>query len=239
MSLVFENNNLPEEIGQKQNSIFIWLDILGFAEAVDNEEEYKKLYEILSKFQEIFNTSDLYSTEIISDGLVLKIKDSKVNDLEIVFKDIAEKQFKFILENKYFIRGGIALGTRYDDIGKNSIFISNGLSRAVKLESSFINWPVIGMDEKNYSEIKSMMNISNKDELFGLQRGYNKNGQLIYFIDFAFEDLGYFSLLQDKINIFEKEQKFDIKNKYIWLLRYYLYKFKGLDLNENLKEFVL
>lgn len=34
--------------------------------------------------------------------------------ISLIFKEIAEKQFEFILKNKYFIRGGIAVGSRYE-----------------------------------------------------------------------------------------------------------------------------
>ena len=38
-----------------------------------------------------------------------------------------------------FIRGGIAFGTKHSD-EENGHLISNGLARAVKLESSFVNY---------------------------------------------------------------------------------------------------
>ncbi|BAK71807.1 hypothetical protein [Aliarcobacter butzleri] len=247
MSLVEESNDNPTDIisFKSNNSIFIWLDILGFAEAVNEDKQYKILSDLLNKFQNLFFGSNFYKPTIISDGMVLYIEEPQKVKLKTVLKEIAEKQFNFILENKFFIRGGIGVGTKYSEDDKqdkdvrNSMFISNGLARSVKLESSFINWPVIGIDEANLSLIREIYGINKEDEFFGLSRGYNQNGQSMFFIDFIEEKQEYFTLLQNKIHEFEKKENQHIRNKYIWLLRYYLHKYKDQVVNKSLEGIVL
>lgn len=215
-----------------EKSIFIWLDILGFANAVENEGEYFKLAEKLKKFQTLFDEDHRYIATIISDGMILQIKNNYLSDLMEIFKSISEKQFKFILENKEFIRGGIAVGTKFE---KNT-FISNGLARAVKLETTFINYPIIGTDKKNIHEIRDIL-ISDDKETFGLIQSFNKQGEDLYFIDFITDDRDYLQLLNAKIS--ELEKKPIIRDKYIWLLRYYLHKYSRKKINKSLKGIVL
>ena len=76
MSFVGDNQSNPEEINlNHENSLFIWLDVLGFAEAVDDVEKYRELSELLKKFQSLFVESNKYDTKIISDGLILYAKE--------------------------------------------------------------------------------------------------------------------------------------------------------------------
>ena len=157
----------------------------------------------------------------------------------LIFKEIAEKQFEFILKNKYFIRGGIAVGSKYESEGITDQFISSGLARAYSLESSSIDWPLIATDEKNIIRLKDMFKIEEKEELFGLEEAYNKNGKTIYFIDFIKENKIYLELLEEKI--FEFEETPSVRNKYVWLLRYYLHRYENSrkNINELLKGIVL
>ncbi|WP_418186096.1 hypothetical protein ACNSOS_04470 [Aliarcobacter vitoriensis] len=230
MSYVGDDKVLPtDNIKNKDNSLFIWLDILGFAEAVDKEEKYKELSELLKEFKQLFfdSTQNSYDAKIISDGLIIYLKDPGRDKINLIFKEISEKQFSFILKNKYFIRGGIALGSKYEtdeNIEKGNQYISNGLARAYKLESNCIDWPLIATDEINLKRLKDKFKI-NKEEFFGLEKAYNKNGKNIYFIDFIKEDDNYFELLQNKI--FEFKEEPSVRNKYIWLMRYYLHKFEN------------
>ena len=213
-------------------SIFIWLDILGFADAVENENEYFKLAEKLRKFQTLFNKYEGYAAEIISDGMILQIDNNYLTKLMEVFQRIGEMQLKFILDNNEFIRGGIAVGTKYQD----HTYISNGLARAVKLETTFINYPIIGTDKKNILEIQKLLS-SDNNEFFGLMQSFNKRGDDLYFIDFITDDRDYLQLLNAKISEFEKNPI--IRDKYIWLLRYYLHKYSCENTNANLKGIVL
>ena len=229
------NHNLSpnaQDTIKNDKSIFIWLDILGFADAVENEKEYFELAEKLRKFQILFNEYDGYTAKIISDGIILKINSNYLLKLMEVFQRIGEKQLEFILENNEFIRGGIAVGTKYQD----HTYISNGLARAVKLETTFINYPIIGTDKKNILEIQKLL-LSDHKEFFGLMQSFNKRGEDLYFIDFITNDRDYLQLLNAKISEFEKKPI--IRDKYIWLLRYYLHKYSSENPNENLEGIVL
>ncbi len=240
MSFVGDFQSNPEEISiNNDNSLFIWLDVLGFAEAVDDVEKYRELSELLKKFQALFVESDKYDTKIISDGLILYTKEPTEEMISLIFKEIAEKQFEFILKNKYFIRGGIAIGSRYESDEVTDQFISNGLARAYSLESSGIDWPLIATDEKNINRLKQMFRIDEANEYFGLEEAFNKNGKNIYFIDFIKENETYLKLLEEKI--FEFKDTPSVRNKYVWLLRYYLHRFENTrnDIDESLKGIVL
>ena len=240
MNLVSASQANPAGItGTSEETLFIWLDVLGFADAVDDESKYRELSSLLRKFQQLFNNSHKYETQIISDGIVLHVKDTKPESIKSVFRDIAQKQLEFIIENGYFIRGGIALGSRFEDGGENSLFVSNGLARAVKLESSIVDWPIIGIDYKNIQRLRSMNRIDDEREFFGLKQGYNKNGQSIHFIDFIKNRPEYIALLYAKISEFQDEKYQVIRNKYIWLLRYFLHTFNDEPIDGSLHGIVL
>lgn len=230
-------NASPVGINQssKEEYLFIWIDILGFSGIVEDDKKYNELYDILKKFQAIFNNSHLYSTKIISDGLILfeKIGKNEFNKIIKIINDLSQKQFQFIKENKYFIRGGIAIGTKFEEFvidnkkkEEENIFISNGLARAYNLESNTIQWPVIGINDKYLNLMKEYFSIDNDNETFNLTRAFNNNGESIYFINFIpdFEDQEYLELLYSSIE--QNKGKASVRNKYIWLLRHYLQKFK-------------
>jgi len=238
MSVADQQNISP--VGKDGNqSIFIWMDILGFAEAVDKESRYEELAELLSKFQNLFNEDDGYKTKIISDGIILQITNPYYENLVKILKSIGEKQFQFINKNEHFIRGGISVGTKFEkENGDNSLFISNGLARAVKIEENHVNWPVIGTNYEVLSEIRKLFQIDNDDECFNLARAFNAQGEELYFIDFlkGNED-DYYRLLNKKMDEFQNDPK--VLNKYVWLLRYYHNRLGSDNLYENLVEVVL
>lgn len=224
----------------KEEYLFIWIDILGFSGIVEDDNKYNELYNILKKFQALFNNSHLYSTKIISDGLILfeKIAKNEFSKIIEIINDLSLKQFQFIKENRHFIRGGIAIGTKFEETNKEDIFISNGLARSYNLESNSIQWPVIGINDKYLNLMKNYFNIEDKDEVFNLKRAFNNNGESIYFINFIpdFEDEEYLELLYSSIEI--NKNKSSIRNKYIWLLRHYLQKFK-IEVKKEYEGYVL
>ena len=248
-----QNISLTGKTGNQ--SIFIWLDILGFSKAVENESEYEKLAELLEKFQSLFNEGDGYRTKIISDGIILQITNSDYESLVKILKDIGEKQFRFINENGHFIRGGISVGTKLEKGNSDSsLFISNGLARAVKIEETHVSWPVIGTNHKVLSEIRKLFQINNDKEDFKLTKGFNAYGAELYFIDFLKEENNdYYELLNKKVKDFrdkmekelrdkkEKDLRNDSKalNKYLWLLRYYHNRFGSDNLDESLAGVVI
>lgn len=230
-----------------EKSIFIWLDILGFGDAVEDEKKYVELSELLNKFQSLFNDEDDYSTNIISDGIILHIPTDKLHKLKDIFKSIGEKQFQFTLENGVFIRGGIAVGSKYENQNiNNNVFISNGLARAVKLEAGYVNWAVIGTNKKVISEIQDLITISDKEDNFNLIRGFNKKGEDVFFIDFLSNSQKYVDLLNARIEEFSSKIKnphdrgsSNIRDKYIWLLRYYHHKYGNTQISQFLKGTIL
>ncbi len=230
----------PSDKLETEKSIFVWLDIVGFADAVDDEKRYEELSELLAKFQSLFNEGDGYNSTIISDGIILQILNPKYQSFIKFLKDIGKKQFKFICDNKYFIRGGIAIGTKFNhkkNENKNNLFISNGLARAVKIEEKHVCWPIIGTNEKNLQEIRTFFAANNEKETFGLTQGLNAKGEVIYFLDFIDDDEKYYLILND--NIKKNKSKPAFLNKYIWLLRYYHHKYNADNLDESLMGMVI
>jgi len=236
---VADQQNIPPEGKKGNQSIFIWVDILGFSEAVDTESRYEELAELLKKFQNLFNEDDSYRTKIISDGIILQITNPEPKSLVKILQGIGEKQFRFINKHKHFIRGGISVGTKFEKGNSDSsLFISNGLARAVKIEGNSVDWPVIGTDSKVLSKMRKLFQINKDNECFNLARAYNARGEELYFIDFLKDNEdGYYSLLNKKIKEFQNNPK--VLNKYIWLLRYYHNRLGSDNLSENLVEVVL
>ncbi|MCD4819394.1 MAG: hypothetical protein K8S23_11950 [Candidatus Cloacimonetes bacterium] len=241
MSLL-KNHNVSPLTSVFQKSIFIWIDILGFSDALEDETSYKELSENLEIFQSHFNTCEEFDTRLISDGLVLYIINPRPSNFKKILSIVGKKQIEFILETNQFIRGGIAIGTKYESQNDNSqnIFISNGLARAVKIESQIVNWPIIGTDSKNLTEIKNNFNISEDDFNLNICRCLNKRGEDVYFIDFLnhLEDKHkYYSLLSSKIEEFSKKPV--VRDKYIWLLKYLKHRFEKTNTPDSIEGIVL
>lgn len=223
MSSVGSYQDISAETVISEKSIFIWLDILGFADAIENEERFLELAKLLNEFQAIFTSIEGCFTKIISDGLLLRIANPEEN-LNAVFDTIGQKKLDFIMKHKTFIRGGIAIGSKLDDTGDcNHDLISQGLARAAKMEGSFIDWPIIATNQENLKLIQEFYK-AEETESFGLSPSYNRKGEKIYFIDFLKEPLEeYHNLLNDKIYEFETTPS--VQSKYIWLLRQYYHRF--------------
>jgi hypothetical protein len=218
---------------QKDETIFLWIDILGFSERLEDVQKYKKLLENLNYYVSLFNESDFYDAEVVSDGIFIKIKEN--TDIKSVFKEVGEKQIKLILQKEVFVRGGISTGIRPDD---KLPLVTNGLSRAVKLESKSVSWPVIATNKEFLEKLREIKNAP-ENEFFGLTQGFNQYGEEIYFVDFLDyidkKDLTiYLSLVFQNIN--ENKADFRYKNKYIWLLRQYYHKFGNTNYSELVKE---
>ncbi len=242
---IYNQNIQPSDIRPNQ-SIFVWVDILGFSNRVESDNEYNELLNILNNFQTTFDNDNDYSSQIISDGIILVIKATNSEKLKEIFEKIAKKQLQFILKNEIFIRGGIAVGSplKGNKDNKNTLFVSSGLSRAVKLEATGIDWPVIGTNRQNINKMKKLFSIGeNSSEFFGLMSTYNNKGEYLYFLnflDFLTDDNKdkYCQLLVTNIKNKVNEPK--IKNKYIWLLRYYRHKYgKNPHFDTTLQDIVL
>ena len=242
----FHNISSTDQV-DRNKSIFIWLDILGWSEALEDDGEYSKLLELLQKFQSLFNESDYYEAVTISDGIALRIKKMDFVFFKKAINDIGEKQFEFVKSTAHFIRGGIAVGTFWGNIvnpdkfsDSNHMFVSNGLARAVKLESNHVSWPIIGTDDKNLKELRTLFEVRNDSENFGLSSSLNSKGERVYFIDFITEDLEeYYKILIEKYNAFRAPEYAAILSKYVWLMRQYHHKFNADYLPQELQEVVL
>lgn len=220
------SNISPSGSSKEYNQqLFIWIDILGFSSIVDKPENYTKLASILDNFKISFTDIQGCQAEVISDGIIINIDISDRNTISRVFKSIGEKQYDFILKNEHFIRGGIAVGSRLEPDQKNKSYISNGLARAVKIENTKINWPIVGTNKNHLNEIREKLNIQDPEENFNLIKCFNKNGEDIYFIDFINEENElFYNLIDNKITFHVDETS--VRDKYVWLLRYYHHKFK-------------
>ncbi|AQQ71238.1 hypothetical protein SMSP2_01604 [Limihaloglobus sulfuriphilus] len=251
LNKLFEQKKINPEntILSLNKSIFVWIDILGFSDALEKESEYKTLSDLLDSFRRSFYDIEVCESNRISDGiiLILKQRNYSCDEIETLFQKIGEKQKEFILECSHFIRGGIAVGSSYEeqrDCRKDhSYLISSGLAKSVKIENSKIDWPIIGIDKQNLEEIRDLCRIENEKEFFGLSKCFNRKGGLIYFIDF----MNHVQNNQDKekiINIlYGKVKEFHdnpkIHLKYVWLLRYYRERFECKNLPETLKGVII
>ncbi len=238
----------PDEKIDNDQSVFIWLDILGWANAVEDDLKFEELAKLLTEFQSSFSHVDgCVKSKIISDGLILQISGLRneidYKNLTEIFNAIGKKQFDFIYKNKQFIRGGISVGkvhkTNQND--KNETFVSNGLARAVKKESKHVHWPIIGTDSETIEKIRKIYSINNDEETFGLKQCFNNDGQDVFFIDYIpkTNPPEFVNLIKSKIIEFRAPLDRKIRNKYIWLLRHYLQKFPNEEIPDFLRGIII
>lgn len=234
----FDPNTNPEEqhdIPKDSKSVFVWLDILGFSNDVkgaqDNETKYAELESNLTDFQKIFNkNSNNIKSTIISDGILLELKLYSSNMVKDVFDFIVairEAQLKFCIDTKKLIRGGIAVANSVKEDTENGVFLTYGLSAAVKMEKK-VCWPIIGMDEGVLDELAGIVSMNSDEEKVlknikeKFKKTYNSNGELIYFIDFLGcqlnEQLRVKALIKNKFGTSDNK----VVLKYSWLYRYYM-----------------
>ena len=205
----------------KKDTIFVWIDILGFSDALDDESKYEQLSNYLNFFSKLFSTSEmdkLAKYRKISDGIILQLRND-IRSPDVVnefFKKIVECQKK-MFDSELYVRGGIAIGSKYETDDEN--FISNGLARAVKLESNVITWPVIGTDEKNLNRMNQIYG-SDLKKYFSIT--YSKSGSEVYYLN-PFLELDTISQKRLYMNVVENikknEKKPQVLQKYLWIQR--------------------
>ena len=205
----------------KKDTIFVWIDILGFSDALDDESKYEQLSNYLNFFSKLFSTSEMYKLakyRKISDGIILQLRND-IRSPDVVnefFKKIVECQKK-MFDSELYVRGGIAIGSKYETDDEN--FISNGLARAVKLESNVITWPVIGTDEKNLNRMNQIYG-SDLKKYFSIT--YSKSGSEVYYLN-PFLELDPISQKRLYMNVVENikknEKKPQVLQKYVWIQR--------------------
>lgn len=226
-------NKDPRDLERDRENIYIWIDILGFSAALEQESEMDALMKNLTKFRAKFEgIKDAYPV-IISDGLLVVMTDpSKIREF---IEKVKEIQKELITQDiPLFLRGGIAIGRHFEDgINGNADhsknwFMGSGLARAVKIESKDICWPIIGTNQKYFDEIKDYftakyLDINELENLF--MKGYNEKGDTIYFIDYLDNNQLVYDGVCKQYLIHEDKGDKRVSAKYRWLLRYYHYKY--------------
>ena len=261
----YGNSMLPAVKEVNEDSIFIWIDILGFSKELEKRDDYQTLKQVLLSFRESFQMPIAHQA-VISDGILLEIPYSKhhwdVAEIKRIFSDIAQKQLNFMLKQKRVVRGGIAHGLpifktkqklaeaqdkqdEHNEFDKDRMYISDGLAKAYRIESKNSNWPIIGITEEELSEFRNKTKTANED--FGLRITYNESGKKILFLHFA-ETLKPSQTIDS--NVLELkwliEEKLNPKNsidertraKYFWILKY-LKVTLGTNILDEYKEHIL
>ena len=223
--------NFPKTDEESSNiepkTIFVWIDILGFSSLVENEKKYSELLQLLKRFYNAFKQlNESADCQRISDGIILKLKPAlrKCSVVKKFFNDIMKVQNFFLQRNK-FLRGGIAVGSKFNvndikDTNKRNyenFYISNGLARAYNLESKSITWPIIGTNDDYLNEICSIYG-EDVQEIF--EETYSEKGLKVYYLNSykllneTERNVVYKNVLS---NISENDKKPHVQQKYIWI----------------------
>lgn len=233
-------------------SLYIWLDLLGFSSELEKRENKEELSKKLEIFRATFsNISE--KTIHLSDGILISIDilhtPWDITKIGKIFEQLAESQMNFFINHHEIIRGGIGIGEIIsEDNWKNSKFISRGMAKAYALECKKISWPIIGMDEEVLNKLCRKTEISTERalEYFHSAPSVNAAGDTIYFIEFAKQIKNINQYHKTKIatyfyNKFEEFEKKEYPNKvrlkYIWLYKYFKQTW-GVEI-PNYKEWVL
>ncbi len=209
-----------EKTNIEPETIFIWIDILGFSSLVENESKYNELLVLLKDFYNAFKQLNV-SAEChrISDGIILKLNPSIRNSnlVQQFFRDVMNVQKTFLLKQR-FLRGGIAVGSKFNITNiDDEFYISNGLARAHNLESNSISWPIIGTN-KYY--LDRMCSIYGEDlkEIFDI--AYSEKKEKIFYLNSYNMLIGnelndvYENVL---VNISNTEEDPHVQHKYVWI----------------------
>lgn len=233
-------------------SLYIWLDLLGFSKELEKSGNKENLSKKLEAFRSTFRN---VSTKVmhLSDGILIAIDIEKkpwdIDRIKDIFTQIAKGQINFFINQQQVVRGGIGIGeTINKDNWKESKFISRGMAKAYGLESKKISWPIIGMDQDVLDELSKNFNVSQEQTLksLNLATSVNEAGDTVYFIEFANQikkiDPSYKKSVEmyfdNKILEFEKKDYPNkVRLKYIWLYKYFKQCW-GIEI-PNYKEWVL
>ena len=246
---------IPDKIDvilNESESLYIWLDLLGFSKELEKSGNKEDLSKNLEVFRSTFRNVSKKVMHL-SDGIFIAIdikrKPWDINRIREIFTQIAECQINFFIDQQQIVRGGIGIGeTINENNWKESKFVSRGIAKAYRLESTKISWPIIGMDQDVLNELSKNFNASQDQilKVLNLSTSVNEVGDTIYFIDFANQikkmDPSYKQKVEmyfyNKIDEFEKKEYSNkVRLKYIWLYKYFK-KSWGIDI-PNYKEWVL
>ncbi len=236
--------------------LYIWIDILGFGDKLKrgNEDIFDDLFRKREKLAKKFtNEGDIQSEVIllISDSLLIVCDLDRIEPRKL-FDNLARLQIEFILEEKEFMRGGMAVGRvsqaklkELREKNNNRIeevfLISDGLVKAYELESKNVLWPVVATTDEVLDEIRKVNHIDDVNESFDLERVRGTNHGVIYIVDFLKylededkrNDFEY--LLWENLKKFENNKR--VFDKYMWLLEYYQVKFDSKIRTDKCKNY--
>ena len=238
----------------EKKSIFIWIDILGWAALVKNRSQDQNR-RLIDNFRETFsmpNCSQLKIAHTSADGILLEVLGNGSSQFKIfneAIRSIGNKQLDFILNEELFIRGGIIIIEGCFRTEQSIDMTTHpGLSGAHEIEKEHVCWPIIGTNKKNLGEMKKLFNINKEYESLELSASFNSGGLPVYFIDFlstleeqkdAAKLKKYYKILNDKFEKFRHREIGSILIKYIWLMRYFHNKFDKKQKADNLRKWVL
>ena len=230
------DNKISKEDFAKTETVFVWIDILGFSKKLENEDDYATMDHLLSCFREHFaDANGKYEVTSISDGMICELNPKRkkwtINDVFSCIDLIAQKQADFITKYGYLVRGGVSVGTRFDS-GESLGFIGNGLSRAYSTESNHISWPVIGfvLDKKIKRFFLSSYHVRNIKKYLKLNCTKNEHNEDVYFIDYKSKITNNMDAVRNLVSaeLKKEENPLRVKMKYEWVKQYF-----GFDLEEK------
>ena len=217
-------------------TIFVWIDILGFSKKLENENDYDAMDRLLYCFRDHFvDGNGKYEVTSISDGMICELNPKRdswtINDVFSCMDMIAQKQADFITKYGYLVRGGISVGTKLDS-GQSAGFIGNGLSRAYNTESNHISWPVIGfvLNKRMKKFFYSFYHIRNIKKYLKLNCTKNEQNEDVYFIDYKSKITNKMDAIKDLVSteLKKEDNPLRVKMKYEWVKQYF-----GFDLEEK------
>jgi len=169
-----------------KNSFVVFLDVLGFKNMVNSEDEkIEKYLQIVNKqikyLEGIEEKKDIKSI-VISDSIILSVETTdnqyiNINTLRNLCLFVALIQEALALEN-IWLRGAISYGKTYFDEESKQI-VGKGYINAYELESSLAKYPRVILDNKiiNILELEDSNRLIEKinDDVFE-----NWNGNILY-----------------------------------------------------------
>jgi hypothetical protein len=222
-----EWNNIDKQVFEFENYYYAFLDILGYR--AKSELFFENKYNLPGRIERALRASGMEAnreespdgiiTEIFSDSIMLRIKDSS-NSLGLLLNYTAMLTTFFSYEGLY-LRGGISRGKLYENnTGDNYRFLSSeGLIKAYELETQAV-YPMIVIDDElvdfSTKNIKSTYYFKNNDKT-----GLN-------FARFVINEKGdnekdVVAELEDILNVRNSITSKTVVEKYDWLIEYYLW----------------
>lgn len=137
-----------------RNSLYIHMDILGFKEAIERDDFFQNVYDVLHEnYSEGHQTSPIFA-KTFSDNVawILPYFSDKpsVEAINLVISTIQSYQFRFIKKG-IFLRGATTIGKIFHD---DLILYGKSLIEAYELESKIAIYPRIILSADFFSCVK-------------------------------------------------------------------------------------